>query len=225
MEQMKSTIAKNITALRLAKGITQIELASMLNYSDKAVSKWERGESIPDVTVLYRISEIFGVTLDYLVQPHKEVDDTGIKLHDAARKRNHIVITCMSILLVWLIATTIFALLDMLPVDFAARHSMVFLYSIPVSSIVWLVFNSVWFNTKRNYFIVSLIMWSTLACLYLSFLAFVTNNFWIIFTLGIPAQIIIMLWSRIKYPKTTKSIIRKRIEKRKENEKKTDTEA
>ena len=219
MEQMKSTIAKNITALRLAKGITQIELAGMLNYSDKAVSKWERGESIPDVTVLYRISEIFGVTLDYLVQPHKEVDDSGIKLHDAARKRNHVVITCMSILLVWLISTTIFALLDMLPVDFAGQHSMCFVYAIPVSAIVWLVFNSVWFSAKRNYLIVSLIMWSTLGCLYLSFLTFITNNFWIIFTLGIPGQIIIMLWSRIKYPKTTKSLIRTRIEKRREAEK------
>jgi len=210
MDQIKSTIAKNITALRLAKGITQIELAEMLNYSDKAVSKWERGESVPDITVLYRISEIFGVTLDYLVHTHKEVDDSGMKLHDAARRRNHIVITGMSILLVWLIATTVFALLDMMPLQFDAMHSLTFIYSIPISAVVWLVFNSIWFNTKINYLIISLIMWSTLASFYLSFLAFFNSNFWIIFTLGLPGQIIILLWSGIKYPKITKRFQRKK---------------
>lgn len=201
MDTIKSNVAKNITALRLAKGITQIELAQMLNYSDKAISKWERAESIPDVSVLYRISEIFGVTLDYLVHPHKEVDDSGIKLHDSTRRRNHIVITCMSVLLVWLIATAAFALLDMIPVDMNGMHSLAFIYSIPISAIVWLVFNSVWFNTKFNYIIISVIMWSFLTTLYLSFLIFLSNNFWIIYTLGIPGQIIIILWSRIKYPK------------------------
>lgn len=205
MDTIKSNVAKNITDLRLAKGITQIELAQMLNYSDKAISKWERGESIPDVGVLYRISEIFGVTLDYLVHPHKEVDDSGIKLHDATRRRNHIVITCMSVLLVWLVATTAFALLDMLPVDMNGMHSLAFIYSIPISAIVWLVFNSVWFSAKRNYTIISLIMWSTLTALYLSLLIFFSHNFWIIFTLGIPGQIIILLWSRIKYPKSASS--------------------
>ncbi len=208
MEQIKYTISKNITALRLAKGITQIELAEMLNYSDKAISKWERGESIPDITVLYRISEIFGVTLDYLVHPHKEVDDSGIKLHDATRKRNHIVITCMSVLLVWLIATIAFALFDMMPMETQALHSLAFMYSIPISAVVWLIFNSIWFNRKINYLIISLIMWSILGSLYLSFLAFMHSNFWIIFTLGVPGQIIILLWSGIKYPKITKKFKR-----------------
>lgn len=210
MDQIKSIISKNITALRLAKGITQIELAEMLNYSDKAISKWERGESIPDVTVLYRISEIFGVTLDYLVHSHKEVDDSGIKLHDAARKKNHIVITCMSVLLVWLLATFAFALFDMMPVETRALHSLAFIYSIPVSAVVWLIFNSIWFNAKINYLIVSLIMWSVLASLYLSLLAFVHSSFWIIFTLGVPGQIIILLWSGIKYPKIRKNFRRKK---------------
>lgn len=210
MDQIKSIISKNITALRLAKGMTQIELAEMLNYSDKAISKWERGESVPDISVLYRISEIFGVTLDYLVHSHKEVDDSGIKLHDAARKRNHIVITCMSVLLVWLLATIAFALFDMMPMETKALHSLAFIYSIPISAVVWLVFNSIWFNSKINYLIVSLIMWSVLTCLYLSFLAFLHSNFWIIFTLGVPGQIIILLWSGIKYPKFSKKFKRKK---------------
>lgn len=213
MDDMKFIIAKNITGLRQAKGITQIELAQMLNYSDKAVSKWERGESVPDITVLYRITELFGVTLDYLVHTHKEVDDSGMKLHDANRKRNHIVITFMSILLVWLIATATFVLLDMIPQFNSNLHSLAFLYAVPVSMIVWLVFNSVWFNTKINYVIISLIMWTCLATIHLSFLAF-GFNFWIMYTLGIPGQIIILLWSGIKYPKQSRiKFIRTRREK------------
>ena len=69
---LKQTIAKNITALRQGRKMTQIELAEKLNYSDKAISKWERGESIPDVTVLKSIADLFGVTLDYLLQESHE---------------------------------------------------------------------------------------------------------------------------------------------------------
>ena len=67
MEEVKNNVAKNIAELRILNNMTQLELASKLNYSDKAVSKWERGESLPDVTVLMQIAELFGVTLDYLV--------------------------------------------------------------------------------------------------------------------------------------------------------------
>ena len=60
MEDIKPIIAKNITALRQGAKLTQIELAERLNYSDKAVSKWERAESIPDITVLKTIADMFG---------------------------------------------------------------------------------------------------------------------------------------------------------------------
>ena len=68
MESLKTVIAKNIVSLRKANHLTQTELADKLNYSDKAVSKWERGDSLPDVIVLKQIADLFGVTLDYLVQ-------------------------------------------------------------------------------------------------------------------------------------------------------------
>ena len=67
MSDIKAIIAKNITALRQNHKMTQIELAEKLNYSDKAVSKWERGESVPDISVLKQIADLFGVTVDYLL--------------------------------------------------------------------------------------------------------------------------------------------------------------
>lgn len=71
MEQLRAIIAANVSRLRLERGLTQQELANQLNYSDKAVSKWERGESVPDISVLARIAAIFGVTVDYLITDHR----------------------------------------------------------------------------------------------------------------------------------------------------------
>ena len=68
MGNVKSIVAKNITELQLLSNMTQLELASKLNYSDKTISKWERGESSPDIGVLVEIADLFGVTLDYMVR-------------------------------------------------------------------------------------------------------------------------------------------------------------
>ena len=52
MDDLKLTVARDLADCRRAAGLTQLQLAEKLNYSDKAVSKWERGESLPDVAVL-----------------------------------------------------------------------------------------------------------------------------------------------------------------------------
>ena len=70
MDELKLIFASNLIRLRTAAGMTQAELGEQLNYSDKSISKWERGEAIPDAAVLKRMSEIFGVTVDYLLNEH-----------------------------------------------------------------------------------------------------------------------------------------------------------
>lgn len=80
MEQLRAIIAANISSLRARAGITQQELALKLNYTDKAVSKWERGESVPDIGVLARVAEIFGVTVDYLITDHRRASASGGEL-------------------------------------------------------------------------------------------------------------------------------------------------
>ena len=67
MENLNLIIAKNLTNLRKKNKLTQLELAQMLNYSDKAVSKWQNGESVPGIDVLHRISKIYNVSLDFIV--------------------------------------------------------------------------------------------------------------------------------------------------------------
>ena len=73
MKDVKPIIAENLAALRKSRGLTQAELAERLDYSDKAVSRWEHGDTLPDMNVLCDLCEFYGITLDYLV--HKG-DDT-----------------------------------------------------------------------------------------------------------------------------------------------------
>ncbi len=199
MQDLKPVIAKNITALRLEKKMTQIELAEHLNYSDKAVSKWERGESVPDVMVLKAIADLFGVTLDYLLESeHDTKDATQTAQQTAATSvsalRSHTVVTLLSELIVWFLATVAFVVLDMTVSDRAAK-SLPFIYAVPVSMIVWLVFNSIWFNKRRNYPIISLLMWSLLLSVVLTLLVR-GRAVWQLLFLGIPGQIAIAIWSR-----------------------------
>lgn len=198
MKDIKEIIAANISELRRQSGLTQFELAEKLNYSDKSVSKWERGDSVPDITVLKEIADLFGVTLDYLVQEtHEKAQET--KQTVGRRIYNHSFITGISVLLVWLVATLAFVVVD-ITIGGTKAHWLSFVYAVPVSMIVWLVMNSVWFNRRRNFIIVSLLMWSCLAALFISLLP-LGINIWKIFILGAPAQIIILLWSRIKSKK------------------------
>lgn len=64
---LNEIIAENLRLYRRLHGFTQAELADVLRYSDKSVSKWERGEGLPDVTVLLALSEIYGVTVSELI--------------------------------------------------------------------------------------------------------------------------------------------------------------
>lgn len=201
MQDIKPIVAKNIAELRIAKGMTQIQLAEQLNYSDKAVSKWERGESLPDVAVLTQIADLFEVPLDYLVRAEHaapvEEKDCEVKPVHTRKLHNHSVITGMGILVVWLVAALVLIIIHMTPVSQKVEW-LIFTYAIPATIIVWLVFNSVWFNRRRNFLIISLLMWSVLLATFLTLLA-AGVNVWMVFLLGILGQVIIFMWSRLKF--------------------------
>ncbi len=192
MEATKSTVAKNIVRLRQASGMTQAELAAKLNYSDKAVSKWERGESMPDVAVLSKIADLFQVSLDWLVRGEVMSAEPAVK---AESRLNRVLVTIMSVVMVWLVAALVFMVIHLITGGNTA-NILVFVYAVPASLIVWLVFNSIWFKPRLNYLIVSLLMWSLLATLQLTILPF-GHNVWPIYLLGIPAEVIILIWSRL----------------------------
>lgn len=196
MSDIKTAFAVNLQILRKEAHITQSELAEKLNYSDKAISKWERAEAIPDVMTVKEIADTFGVTVDWLLESeHKTV-------RTAARReqKNRLIISLLATVLVWLIATVVFVCLEPSGVA-GGRGWMVFVYAVPLSCIVLLVFNSIWGKVKYNFYLITGLVWSTLASLYLSFFTFALSNVWLVFIIGIPGQIIIILWSRLKLGK------------------------
>ena len=164
---LRAIIAANIAELRKGKGMTQQELATRLNYSDKAISKWERGESIPDVMTLKQIADMFGVTVDYLLsdthEPIPAFDDAEQNKAEAeAARRQHSIrargfVTGMSILMVWMAAVVLFIVFETLSAN-QLSHWFVFACAVCVSLILWLVMNSIWFNRRRNYLIISMLM-------------------------------------------------------------------
>ena len=194
MNNIKRAVAKNIAELRVANNMTQLELAGRLNYSDKAVSKWEHGDSIPDLCVLAEIAEMFGVTLDYLIKEEHTESEKPTTQKPYRYRRS--IIMLVAIGAVWVLAMLAFVLSSLIFVD-ASYQWLSFIYAVPTSMVVWLVLNSVWFNQKSNYFIISLFMWAVLASVHITFYLS-GNNIGLIYLLGIPAQIVIFLWSFMK---------------------------
>ena len=194
MNDLKRIIANNITNLRKSKNLTQLEFAKELNYSDKAISKWERAESIPDVVVLKQIADFFGVTIDYLLNEHLE-NEKLIVIENKIKSSslNKVSLSLLSACPIWIISTIVFSLVSIFKGIYVWY---VFYISVPLTILMFLIFNSLWVNKRNNYIIVSFFVWSILACIYLCLIKF---NLWQLFILGIPAQLAIILWSSLKF--------------------------
>ena len=199
MEDIKNIVAKNITELRLLNNMTQMELAEKLNYSDKTISKWERAESSPDISVLVEIANLFGVSLDYLVRA-ENIEETVKENKQKETKYNRKVISYISESVAWFIAIFAFIITSLITNE-ATFQWLYFVYALQIVLIVKLVFNSIWFNPRNNYFIISALMWSILAAIHITFLYFKINVA-LIYLLGIAGQIVVILWSFIKKPKS-----------------------
>ena len=203
-EKLKSQLGTNIATYRKRSGMTQAKLAERLNYSDKAVSKWERGESMPDVLTLVQLSELFRIKVDDLIRDPNEIPEhsEGRIEHamEAAvektlkRKANKRVILGLSSLLVWFVALLIFVVVSSLDIP---RSWIAFLYAVPADAIVQLSLRSAWRDFRWNKTLISIIMWGGLLSLYASLKLFVHVDIWKLFLLGIPGQLAVLLWFRM----------------------------
>ena len=203
-EKLKKQLGANIAAYRKSMGLTQAGLAEKLNYSDKAVSKWERAESVPDVLTLTQLAELFDVTVnDLLVDPDELPEQTGKveQVMSAAvekamkRKANKRIILGLSSLLVWFVALLMLVIFSSLDVP---KSWIAFIYALPADAIVRLSLRSAWKDFRKNQWLVSGIMWGTILSIFMTLLLFFDFNFWKVFLLGIPGQLAIFLAFRLK---------------------------
>ena len=173
-QTLRRTVAKNIAAYRKSHKDTQLDLARKLNYSDKSVSKWERGEGLPDVYILAQIAQLYGVTVSNLIgeeEPPKK-----------ANPHFHIYVLLLSVALVFVIAAILFTAFTIAAVPFPSW--LFFLYAVPVSSIVCIVFT-----------------WSAGACIYLS-IPIPIPNLSLIFVVCAAVQVLITLWELFRFSRT-----------------------
>ena len=183
MDDLKKVVAGNIIKLRTSMNLTQAQLGEKLNYSDKSISKWERGESVPDVFVLKTIADMAGVTVDYIITPHDPDEEVQIEAKTPRYSRRFITLTVLAG--IWALAVLVFVVLWLCGIF----NWLVFIYAIPVSLITLLVLNSVWGDRSWNLYIISGLVWGIICSVYLTAIKF---NWWQLFLLGIPAQIIII---------------------------------
>ncbi|MBQ6706246.1 MAG: helix-turn-helix transcriptional regulator [Clostridia bacterium] len=198
MEDIKSRVAKNITELRIFNNMTQLELAERLNYSDKTVSKWERAESSPDISVLVEIADLFGVTLDYLVKT-ESIEEVVVERKTNETRYNRRAISYIAEGGGWIVAIFAFIITTLI-LGRMSFQWLYFVYALPIVLIVKLIFNSIWFNPWHNYLIISALMWSILATIHITFLYF-RMDVSLIYLLGFAGQVIIVLSSFINKPK------------------------
>ena len=209
-EKLKRQIGANITAYRKRAGLTQAGLAEKLNYSDKAVSKWERGESVPDVITLVQLAEQFGITVnDLLVDPNQLPEETTrfqqamgqVSEKALKRKADKNIILALSSLLVWFVALLFFVLLS----SFGIPYSwLAFFYAIPANCIVLLSLRSAWHDFRWNRALISGIVWGSLVSIHVTLLTLAKFNMWKLYLLGILGQIAIFLWFRMFQPSRKK---------------------
>ena len=188
-EDLKEVIAANLAHLRQEAGLTQLQLAEMLNYSDKAVSKWERGESIPDLRVLIKLAEIYHISLDDIVRTKP-----GKRLMPRMNlQKKHVLITLLSVGLVGVIATAVF---------------MIFFYITPlknyaylayvcapfVASVVFTVLSALWYRRLTMAIAASLVLWSIILIIHVVLKLFTSIPVWPFYLVAGGMQILIAGW-------------------------------
>ena len=202
-EKLKTQLGANIASYRKRARLTQAALAEKLNFSDKAVSKWERGESIPDLPTIVQLAEVFQVTVnDLLIDPNELPEHTG-KVEQIMskavektlkRKADKRVILGLSSILVWFVALLSYVVFSSLDME---NSWLAFFYAIPVNCVVLLSLRSAWRDFRWNQTLVSGIVWGGLCSIFVTLLVLFQLNLWKMFLLGIPGQLAIFLWFRM----------------------------
>ena len=190
-EELNQIIAENMAKYRKAANLTQLELAEKLNYSDKSVSKWEQGNGMPDIFVLYSLANLYGVTVNDFMQKHEDAPPVPNK---NKRAFNRLMILLMSVGLTWLVAVAAFVFVNLIAPDFAFSW-LAFIYALPVTFIVTLVFSCVWGFYFMRPVSVSALIWTLLLSVCLTVVtATGASSIFMLFFIGIPLQILVIFW-------------------------------
>ena len=186
-------LTKNLAYYRKASGLTQLELADKFNYSDKSVSKWERGEGFPDIFVLKSLADFYGITVDDFYQSeHKAVKVSQNK------KRKQTYLKLLSIGINWLVTILTFFLLNTLLSRFAPEATfepwLTFIYGTLTTGIILLVWEFIYHNRFLRMIATSIIIWTAALSLFLTFLVVMKLALPLLFVVAIPLEVLEIIW-------------------------------
>jgi transcriptional regulator with XRE-family HTH domain len=186
-------LAKNLAYYRKASGLTQLELAEKFNYSDKSVSKWERGEGFPDIFVLKSLADFYGITVDDFYQSeHKAVKVSQNK------KRKQTYLKLLSIGINWLVTVLTFFLLNTLLSRFAPDAPfepwLTFIYGTLTTGIILLVWEFIYHNRFLRMIAASIIIWTAALSIFLTFLVVMNLPLPLLFIVAIPLEVLEIIW-------------------------------
>ncbi len=187
MEDIKIVFAANLIRLRTEAGLTQLQLAEQLNYSDKSVSKWERGDALPDMVVMKAMADLFGVTVDFMITSHDQWNVSPVERHMDANT-----VIAIANIGVWLLAALLFVIFWML----GRVYWVIFMSAVPITLIVWLILNSVWKKGHNNRWIIG--------ALVVSLFGLISFILWRYELLVLLAPSLLIVWLSFRVYKTKK---------------------
>ena len=193
MKDVKATVADNLVQLRKAYGLTQAQLAEKFNYSDKAICRWEHGDTLPDINTLCALADFYGITMNDLVSPDFEASETDKEVRTVFKYR--LLISAMLLAAVWLLTVVVF----ITTIAMARPYWIIFVWAVPASCLALMRF---WrgglMHAAVKIIIYSLFVWSLITSAFLHLLIINGVNAWMLFRIGIPLEAIIIFWQQIK---------------------------
>lgn len=201
-EEISKIVADNLVSLRKDRGLTQGDVAAKLNYSDKSVSKWERGELLPDLATLQELADFYGVTIDFLT--HRPTpDNVALYKKDTSRQDtiNRHIICSLVVIVIWTLAIIAYAAVRILHLEENWYPWMAFVWAVPATFIVLTYYAKKWNYHALHLFSSIAFGWSFLIAAYLEIgFDFPASTGWglgFLFILGIPVTIGSVLYSRL----------------------------
>ncbi|MBQ6077135.1 MAG: helix-turn-helix transcriptional regulator [Clostridia bacterium] len=189
--RIRTILAQKLTAYRKRAGMTQAELAEKLNYSDKSVSKWERGDGMPDLLVLCQLADLYDVPLDAFLR------EGPLVRSQREQRSRHAIITLLSLGLVVFVSAIAFFVCHLAQVKVGWLS---FVYAVPVCMILLVVFSHIWGNTLHQAISVTLLDWTLCASVYISFRAISgIQRIEMLFMVAAVFQVLIILWYVLMY--------------------------
>ncbi len=189
-ENFNMVVAKNLASYRKLNGFTQLDLAEKLNYSDKAISKWERGECLPDVYTLNLIADLYEISVNDLLSSKP-------KLKTPSKKTGKFFVPLLSITAVWLVAILSFFFLEIFLPNGKSNY-LAFIVAIPVCFIILTIFTCIYHNFVGEFISISALVWTIILTLDISFTS-IYSGISFLYVVGIPLQVAIILWFAFKW--------------------------